>query len=189
MQTHPLINCHPKKLNKHTSQELAEITRDPPEGVKANLVSESDLYKWHITLDGPEKSPYAVGPTPPSPNPHHHPRLTLLAHQGGRFTLLLTLPTEYPFKPPTLQFVTKIYHPNVSNDDKGSMCLGMLRSDEWKPSSKIAAVLRFARQILAEPAPDDAVEMAIADQYRRERPEFERVARSWCRQFAMGGKK
>ncbi len=69
------------------------------------------------------------------------------------------------------------------------MCLGMLRSDEWKPSSKIAAVLRFARQILAEPMPDDAVEMAIAEQYRRERAEFERVAGRWCRDFAMGGKK
>ena len=68
------------------------------------------------------------------------------------------------------------------------MCLGMLRSDEWKPSSKISAVLRFARQILVEPMPEDAVEGAIAEQFRRERAEFERVARSWVRLYA-GGKK
>jgi ubiquitin-protein ligase len=28
---------------------------------------------------------------------------------------------DYPFKPPTLKFITPIYHPNV--DEKGSICL------------------------------------------------------------------
>jgi ubiquitin-protein ligase len=73
--------------------------------------------------------------------------------QGGRFRLNLTLPDTYPFKPPVLSFATKIYHPNVSNDDKGSMCLGILRSDAWKPSCKIVAVLEMARGLLLEPNP------------------------------------
>jgi hypothetical protein len=28
------------------------------------------------------------------------------------------------------------------------MCLGMLKDSEWKPSTKMAAVLEFARQLL-----------------------------------------
>ena len=99
----------------------------------------------------------------------------------------LHLATEYPFKPPTVSFATKIYHPNVSNDDKGSMCLGMLRSDEWKPSSKIGAVLQFARQLLEEPMPDDAVEPKIADQYKSDRKRYNEVAKQWTRQYAMSG--
>ncbi|PGH06077.1 hypothetical protein AJ80_08245, partial [Polytolypa hystricis UAMH7299] len=106
---------------------------------------------------------------------------------GGIFTLTLTLPTAYPFKPPTVNFDTKIYHPNVANDDKGSMCLGMLKSDEWKPSSRISAVLEFARQLLAEPMPDDAVEGRIAEQYRNERARFEEIARDWTRKWAVAG--
>lgn len=104
--------------------------------------------------------------------------------QGGTFLVNLTLPNEYPFKPPTVSFATKIYHPNVSNDDKGSMCLGMLKSDEWKPSSRIAAVLEFARQLLVEPMPDDAVEGRIAEQYSNDRKRFEEVARDWTRRYA-----
>ena len=100
------------------------------------------------------------------------------------FTLHLSLPTEYPFKPPTLSFKTKIYHPNVTNDDKGSMCLGMLRADEWKPSSKIDAVLSFAKALLLEPQPDDAVEGGIAREYKENKKEFVKNAKAWTKQYA-----
>ena len=46
------------------------------------------------------------------------------------------------------------------------MCLGMLRSDEWKPPNKIVDVLRLVRAVLTAPQPDDAVEAGIADQYK-----------------------
>ncbi|KAL9102203.1 MAG: hypothetical protein Q9163_002628 [Psora crenata] len=105
-------------------------------------------------------------------------------NQGGVFTLSLSLPSEYPFKPPTLSFRTKIYHPNVTNDNKGSMCIGLLRPDEWKPSSKIDAVLAFARELLKEPQPDDAVEQGIAREYKDNRKEFLKTAKVWVKQYA-----
>lgn len=81
---------------------------------------------------------------------------SLTSQQGGTFYLSLVLPPTYPFKPPTVTFTTKIYHPNISNDtppNSGVMCLGMLKVDEWKPSTKMAAVLEFARQLLKGPSP------------------------------------
>ncbi|KAF4943256.1 hypothetical protein F66182_18781 [Fusarium sp. NRRL 66182] len=147
---------------KRISKELAELMETPPAGISVQLADESDVYKWKVFMKGPEGTPY----------------------QGGTFLVNLTLPNEYPFKPPTVSFATKIYHPNVSNDDKGSMCLGMLKSDEWKPSSRIAAVLEFARQLLVEPMPDDAVEGRIAEQYSNDRKRFEEVARDWTRRYA-----
>lgn len=65
------------------------------------------------------------------------------------------------------------------------MCLGMLKSDEWKPSSRIAAVLEFARQLLKEPMPDDAVEGRIAEQFKNERGAWEAEARKWTGRFAV----
>ncbi|CAI7580197.1 unnamed protein product [Penicillium palitans] len=147
---------------KRISKELAELTESPPEGITVELADESNVYEWKITMEGPEGSPY----------------------HNGKFLVKLSLPTEYPFKPPTVSFATKIYHPNVTNDEKGSMCLGMLRADEWKPSSKIAAVLQFARQLLSEPMPDDAVEGRIAEQYKNDRVRYEEVAREWTRKHA-----
>jgi len=156
-------------------------------------------------MEGPEGSPYNVRQTicpittypyrPETRQPFQVPNrgsrehnTSLINHsnllQKGKFLVNLSLPTEYPFKPPTVSFATKIYHPNVTNDEKGSMCLGMLRPDEWKPSSKIAAVLQFARQLLSEPMPDDAVEGRIAEQYKNDRARYEEVAREWTRKYA-----
>jgi ubiquitin-conjugating enzyme E2 D/E len=62
----------------------------------------------------------------------------------------------------------------------------MLKSDEWKPSSRISAVLEFARQLLSEPMPDDAVEGRIAEQYKSDRNGFNQTASDWTKRYANG---
>lgn len=85
------------------------------------------------------------------------------------------------------------------------MCLGMLKPDLWKPSTKLNAVIEFTRQLLkggsttirafdeltifVEPNPDDAVEAKIADLYRQDRTSYEKEAREWTKRYAMGAKK
>lgn len=117
---------------------------------------------WNVTMAGPEDSPY----------------------KGGSFKIQIKLPKEYPFKPPVLNFKTKVYHPNVTNDENGSMCLGMLRPDAWKPPNKIADVLRLVRTVLAAPQPDDAVEAGIAEQFKSDPKAFEKTAKEWTARYA-----
>ena len=83
-----------------------------------------------------------------------------------------------------MSFRTKIYHPNVSNDDKGSMCLGLLRAEEWKPPNKVVSVLRLIQTLLIEPTPDDAIEPSIANEYRENRKQFEKNAQDWVKRYA-----
>lgn len=66
------------------------------------------------------------------------------------------------------------------------MCLGMLRSDQWKPPNKIAAVLELVRTILIEPNTDDAIETATADQYKNHRDAFNKTAKEWTKRYASG---
>lgn len=64
------------------------------------------------------------------------------------------------------------------------MCLGMLKAEEWKPPNKIHEVLRLVRKVLEAPQPDDAVEAGIADQFKNNTKEFEKVAREWVQKYA-----
>ena len=66
------------------------------------------------------------------------------------------------------------------------MCLGMLRTDEWKPPNKIVAVLQMTRNLLIEPNPEDAVETSIAEAYKNDYKGFEKTAKEWTKKYATG---
>ncbi|KAL8408945.1 hypothetical protein RB594_007403 [Gaeumannomyces avenae] len=144
--------------------KLAECMASPPAGMEIAVPSESDLFLWHVTLQGPAASAYA----------------------GGQFGLVVALPSDYPFKPPLVTFATRIYHPNVTNDAAGSICLSALKPENWKPASKLIGVLEAVRALLVEPQPDDPLEARIADEYRNNRKEFEKNAKSYVARYAKG---
>ena len=128
------------------------------------LPDEANLHTWHVTLVGPAQSPYA----------------------GGTFGLVCRLPDEYPFKAPVLTFATRIYHPNVTNDAAGNVCLGLLKPEQWKPSSRLAGALEAIRALLVEPNPDDPLEPRIADEFRADRAEFDKTAKQYVVRYARG---
>ncbi|KAI1376981.1 ubiquitin-conjugating enzyme [Hypoxylon crocopeplum] len=151
---------------KRIGKELQECMSNPPTGITVTLPSESDIHVWTATLTGPPGTAYA----------------------GGAFTLSVVLPADYPFKAPQVTFATRIYHPNVTNDSLGSICLGMLKAENWKPASRVRAVLDAVRQLLVEPNPDDPLEARIADEFRNAPRDFEKTARSYVTRYAQGKK-
>ena len=56
---------------------------------------------------------------------------------------------EYPFKPPKILFLTKIYHPNF--DDKGQVRLPILSPENWKQSTRIETIIQAIVDLINEP--------------------------------------
>ena len=62
------------------------------EGVSIQLFDQ-DILIWHVTVTGPKNSFY----------------------NGTRFKVKLLFPDDYPYRPPKVRFMTKIYHPNINS--------------------------------------------------------------------------
>ncbi|KAH8205677.1 hypothetical protein TruAng_000171 [Truncatella angustata] len=103
-------------------------------------------------------------------------------YSGGVFFLAIHFPTDYPFKPPKVNFTTRIYHPNINSN--GSICLDILR-DQWSPALTISKVLLSICSMLTDPNPDDPLVPEIAHVYKTDRPRYEATAREWTRKYAI----
>uniref|UniRef100_A0A2D4FIU3 E2 ubiquitin-conjugating enzyme n=1 Tax=Micrurus corallinus TaxID=54390 RepID=A0A2D4FIU3_MICCO len=63
-------------------------------------------------------------------------------YNKGAFWIEINFPCEYPLKPPTIRFKTKIYHPNV--DEMGQFCLPIISAENWQPNTKIDQGMTWA---------------------------------------------
>jgi len=101
--------------------------------------------------------------------------------QGGVFFLDIHFPADYPFKPPKVQFTTKVYHPNINKN--GSICLDILK-DQWSPALTVSRVLLSISSLLTDPNPDDPLVPEIAHQFKTNKSAYESTAREWTTRYA-----
>lgn len=135
------------------NKELNEFKIDPPSNCSAGPVND-DLYKWEATIIGPEKTPY----------------------ESGVFKLEILFPNNYPFKPPKIKFITRIFHPNINR--YGNICLDIL-DKQWSPALTINKVLLSISSLLSDPNADDPLDVRAAQLYNENREEFNQIARKY----------
>ena len=155
------IYCKNPKMsaNRRIAKELKELQKDSPMNCSAGP-TEDNILVWQATIIGPTDTPY----------------------EGGVFSLSIHFPSNYPFKPPSLKFKTKIYHPNI-NPNNGTICLDILK-DAWVPSLTIRTVLLSLCSLFSDPNADDPLAPEVARVYKRDKAEFDEIAREWTRRYA-----
>ncbi|EPY50173.1 ubiquitin conjugating enzyme Ubc13 [Schizosaccharomyces cryophilus OY26] len=146
-------------LPKRIIKEIDTLTRDPPPGIEASPM-EDNLRYFQITIEGPHQS----------------------AYDGGKFHLELFLPEEYPMMPPSVRFLTKIYHPNV--DKLGRICLSTLKKD-WSPALQIRTVLLSIQALMGAPNPDDPLDNDVAKIWKENEQQAISNAREWTQKYAL----
>jgi ubiquitin-conjugating enzyme E2 D/E len=143
---------------KRLQKELEQLQKEPPENCSAGVIGDN-LFEWEGVIIGPKDTPY----------------------EGGVFNLKIHIPSDYPFKPPACVFTTKIYHPNINSS--GQICLDILKS-QWAPSLTISKVLLSILALMDCPNPDDPLVSEIANLYKSNKKEYDRVAREWTINYA-----
>lgn len=106
----------PPSVVKRIVKELVSLTTDSPcEGIRVEF-SEENLTEVRAELDGPSGTPY----------------------EGGVFKMKLLLGGDFPNAPPKGYFLTKTFHPNIS--ENGEICVNVLKKD-WRPELGVRHVL------------------------------------------------
>lgn len=145
---------------KRISKELSDLIREPLQNCSAYPVANNNLLIWKAIIKGPSDTPY----------------------ENGIFHLNVQFPENYPFKPPKVKFITKIYHCNINS--KGGICLDILKN-EWSPALTISKILLSISSLLNEPNPDDPLAPDIARLYKKNKKEHDRIAREWTLKYAV----
>ncbi|CAG8534941.1 12160_t:CDS:2 [Rhizophagus irregularis] len=133
------------------------LLNNPPPGISGNPV-EDDLFHWKATIMGPPDSPY----------------------EGCVFYLDIHFPEDFPFKPPRVRFITKIYHPNI--DSNGHIDLDILKYN-WSPALSTSNLLLSICSFLTDPNPDCGL-TEISNLYKNDRNRYEAIVREWTRKYA-----
>ncbi|XP_036181719.1 ubiquitin/ISG15-conjugating enzyme E2 L6 isoform X2 [Myotis myotis] len=97
------------------------------------------------------------------------------------FSLRINFPEEYPMRPPTVTFTTKIYHPTVGID--GQVCLPIISNENWKPSTKTYQVLEALSVLVNNPDLGEPVRLELADLLTLDSEQFHRRAEEFTLQF------
>ncbi|ELA46222.1 hypothetical protein VCUG_02303 [Vavraia culicis subsp. floridensis] len=120
---------------------------------------DDNIFEWHVKLRAPEESMYA----------------------GGIFNLKITFPTDYPFKPPSVVFLTRIYHPNINAN--GNICLDILR-ESWTPALTVQKVIISLISWLDEPNPKDPLVPEIGRLYITDIEAYKKKVKEYVRLYA-----
>ncbi|CAF1738003.1 unnamed protein product [Brassica napus] len=103
---------------------------------------------------------------------------------GGTFKLSLQFSEDYPNKPPTGRFVSRMFHPNTCTWPllcDGSICLDILQN-QWSPIYDVAAILIYS--LLCDPNPNSPANSEAARMFSESKREYNRrfrevVEQSW----------
>jgi len=147
--------------DRRIAKELQDLYHDKDKsGVSAVPVDGITLTHLRGWFPGPGNTPYA----------------------DGRYEIDIKIPTEYPFKSPTMKFLTKIWHPNVSSQT-GAICLDTL-SNNWSPVQTIKTTLLSVRMLLENPNPRDPQDAEVAKMLMDDPKGYAHLAHEWAVRFA-----
>ena len=145
------------------SKLLLDLAKNPIDLVSVGLEDDSNVYNWEILIMGPERTLY----------------------EGGFFKAKLSFPANFPNMPPTMTFVSEMWHPNVYPD--GRVCISILHppgedefnsqesaDERWRPILGVEQILISVISMLSDPNDESPANLDAAVMWRNDRAAFKK---------------
>ncbi len=148
-QTQPSLNARMIKVLWRQQQELLKKSPD----CVTPIINNEDPIDIQADIEGPEGTPY----------------------ESGIFRVKLFIPSEFPQLAPKGYFMTKIFHPNVS--EKGEICVNTLKRD-WNPKQwSLYNLFEVIKCLLIVPFPQSSLNEEAGKMFMDNYDEYFRVAK------------
>jgi ubiquitin-conjugating enzyme E2 S len=153
------LSVHPRVIQV-LQRQVTDLLKKSPDCIHY-VLNESDILDIQADIVGPVGTPYA----------------------GGVFRCKLVVSCEFPKVPPKGFFLTKIFHPNVS--EKGEICVNTLKKD-WDPSNwSLGHVFEVIKCLLIVPFPESALNEEAGKVFMEDYEEYAKHARLITDLYAM----
>ena len=140
-------------------KQQCELEKYPPDCVKFHI-NQSNLLDIQADIIGPKATPY----------------------ENGIFRVKLEIPYNFPNNPPKGYFLTKIFHPNIS--EKGEICVNTLKKD-WNPNEwSLSILFEVIKCLLIIPFPESALNEEAGKLFMEDYNEYAKIAKIYTNIYA-----
>ena len=147
-------------IRKLLYKQQLELIKNPPDCVIYHL-NETDPLDIQADIIGPNSTPY----------------------ENGIFRVKLVIPNNFPLSAPKGYFLTKIYHPNIS--EKGEICVNTLKKD-WNPAQwSLYNVFEVIKCLLIVPFPQSALNEDAGKIFMEDYAEYYKIAKIYTNIYAI----
>ena len=165
-----LFHFNPVSSKLISTQQNIDLAKNPIDLVSVGLDDDSDIYNWEILIMGPDGTLY----------------------EGGFFKARLVFPQDFPNMPPTMTFISEMWHPNVYED--GRVCISILHppgedefnqqesaEERWRPILGVEQILISVISMLSDPNDESPANLDAAVMWRNDRSAFKKKVRQIVR--------
>ncbi|KAK8604497.1 hypothetical protein V6N13_099437 [Hibiscus sabdariffa] len=96
-------------------------------------------------------------------------QINLHGKEVSSFKLTLQFPEDYPTKPPTVRFISRMFHPNISAD--GRIFLDILQN-QWLAAYTVESILISIQSLLCDPNPNSPANEEAAKMFTENKRMF-----------------
>lgn len=142
------------KIIRVLYKQQQELDKHSPDCVNP-VINAEDPLDIQADIEGPKGTPY----------------------EGGLFRVKLFIPDDFPRAAPKGYFMTKIYHPNVS--EKGEICVNTLKRD-WNPAQwSLYNLFEVIKCLLIVPFPQSSLNEEAGKIFMENYNEYFRIAKMY----------
>ena len=148
------LNLHQNGSLKILKNEFLSLINDPSEGFTVEP-DRNDFFTWHVGVFGALNTLFS----------------------GGYYKAILKFRYDYPYRPPTLKFLSDIWHPNIYPN--GHICISILHepgedepsgekaNERWSVAQNVRSILLSVISMLNEPNPSSPANIDASIEYRK----------------------